>query len=539
VGIEVTTYHERELASVSAAILLRAYQHEAIARLRAALRHCRRVLLVAPTGAGKTVVASALIHSAHGRERRVLFFAHRRELIVQTYRKLLEAGIPEDEIGILMADDPRTRPAAPIQIASIDTYRHREPPAADLVIIDEAHRSLAKSYLDAIAHYSELGAVILGMTATPFRADGGGLGDVYESLEVVTTPRTLISEGYLVEPRVFSAPPDAMPDLEGVHSRRGDYVVAELDTRVNQRALVGGIVEHWLKHACGQRTVVFAVSVAHSRACTEAFTQAGIPAEHLDGETPTPERDAILARLQAGETLVVCNCGVLAEGWDMPAVKCAILARPTQSLGLYLQQAGRILRPWNGVRAVILDHAGNAIQHGLPQDDREFSLERSKLADAGSAPTKVCPECHAVIALGVRECPECGAAFPAPPAPPEEASRELVELDAAEQQRRRAAMRETWADLIASWHATNRIRVARGQRPYKPGTVYHEFVKRCGCRPPAGFELPPEIATEREKADAFSQLRAKARERGYRPGWAAYQFRRRFGHWPVDREVAA
>lgn len=388
-------------------LTLRPYQNRAFRRAREALLHGRRrLLVVAPTGAGKTVIAAQIVLSARQRGRRVVFVAHRRELITQTFRKLIEAGIPEHEIGVLMGDDERTRPDAAVQVVSINTYVRRNPPAADLVIIDECHRSLSPSYLKLIEQYSSSGAVVVGLTATPFRANGGGLGDVFEEPILVARPRELIAEGFLVEPRVFSG---GVPDLEGVRTRRGDYVEHELQDAMNRSSLVGGIVEHWFRHAKGLRTVVFASGVDHSIAIVSAFVAAGVPAEHLDGNTPKAERDAILARLDRGETLVVSNCGVLCEGWDMPSCKGLILARPTKSLGLYMQQAGRVLRPWNGVRPIILDHAGNALRHGLPQDDREFSLEGAKAS--GSAPTRECPECSAVIALGAVKCPECGHEF--------------------------------------------------------------------------------------------------------------------------------
>lgn len=423
-------------------ITLRPYQADAVERCRAALRAVRRVLLVAPTGAGKTVIASHVILRAHERQRRVLFFAHRRELINQAVDKLVKAGIPTTQVGVLMGADKRQRPSAPIQVASIDTWRNRERPPADLVIVDEAHRSLSPTYRDATAHYGEQGAVVLGMTATPYRADGRGLGDVYEALELVANPRELIDAGFLVEPRVFSG---GMPDLAGVHTRRGDYVESELAARMNVSGLVGDIVGEWLRRAEGRRTVAFAVDVAHSKAIRDAFLAADVPAEHLDGSTPTAERDAILARLERGETLIVSNCGVLCEGWDQPAVKCAILARPTKSTGLYLQQAGRILRPWEGLGALILDHAGNALAHGLPQDTREFSLDAAKRVANGAQPTKACSECAAVVALGVRECPECGHAFEAaePTAPVVKAPgqlREVVDLTEEAERRRRLGL---------------------------------------------------------------------------------------------------
>ncbi len=394
---------------------LRPYQLEAVDRARSAFTPTvRRVLLVAPTGGGKTVIAAHIIEAAHRLGKRVVFFAHRRELIGQTYEKLLDAGVPSARLGVMMGKDPRTNPTAPVQIASISTWSRRElKPAADLVFIDECHRATAKTYRKAAEHYAS--AALLGMTATPYRANGQGLGDVFQEMVVVTTPRALIEDGYLVEPRVFSAPSGSLPDLSGIRVRGGDYDEAELAAAVNTGGLVGGIVAHWEKHAEGRRTVAFAVNVAHSKAIVDAFIVAGIRAEHLDAMTPTAERAAILRRLASGETTVLSNCSVLCEGWDMPAVKVAILARPTKSMGLYLQQGGRILRPWEGVGALILDHAGNAMKHGLPQDDREFSLE-SKVSKKGDALTKECPECCAIVPRGLHVC-ECGHEFPRPTVP--------------------------------------------------------------------------------------------------------------------------
>lgn len=391
-------------------VCLRPYQVEAIERVRASIRagH-RRVLIVLATGGGKTLIASQIIASAVSRGSRVLFLAHRRELINQAYRKILDQGLTEDQVGVLMATDPRRRPTAMVQVASVDTLRHRAKPSADLVFVDECHRAMAKSYRDIAAQYPN--AIHLGLTATPYRADGQGLKDAYDDLVVVATPKKLITEGYLVEPRVFTVPQGQLPNLENVRVKGGDYDEAELADAVDRAPLVGNIVEHWLKHASQLRTVVFAVSVAHSKHIVERFNEAGIPAEHLDGTTPTSERDAILARLEAGTTKVVGSCAVISEGWDQPSVKCAILARPTKSTGLYLQQAGRILRPWQGVGAVILDHGGCALEHGLPQDDREFSLEGKKkpLCKEKVAPARACPACFAVLPIGVRICPECGA----------------------------------------------------------------------------------------------------------------------------------
>ena len=186
---------------------------------------------------------------------------------------------------------------------AIDTLRHRAKPLADLVIVDEAHRALAKSYREVAAAYPD--AVHLGLSATPYRADGQGLGDAYDDLVVVSTPAQLIAEGFLVEPRVFTVRPSELPDLSGVRTRRGDYDERALAAAVDRQPLVGNIVEHWQRLADGRRTVAFAVSVEHSRHIAERFREAGIAAEHLDGTTTPLERDAILRRLERGETRVV------------------------------------------------------------------------------------------------------------------------------------------------------------------------------------------------------------------------------------------
>lgn len=407
---------------------LRPYQEDAIRELDARIAAGkRRIVVVAATGSGKTVIFACVVARAVTQGRSVLVVAHRRELIQQTYERLLRAGVREEQVGVLMANDSRRRPAAPVQVASIDTLRHRAKPPADLVIVDEAHRELARSYGEMRTHYPS--AVHLGFTATPYRADNRGLGEFYDDLLLVASIGDLIAQGYLVEPHVFTVPKDRLPDLAGVRVRAGDYAQDQLDEAVDQARLVGDIVEHWCRHASGVRTVAFAVSVKHSRHIAERFREAGIAAEHLDGTTPTVERDAMLARLERSETLVVSNCGVLCEGWDQPSAKCAILARPTKSTGLYLQQAGRILRPWEGQRAIILDHAGCAREHGLPQEEREFSLEpkpKRRRGESVEVPIRICDGCQAVLPARMRVCPECGFFFTEPRPVPAEIDGQLV-----------------------------------------------------------------------------------------------------------------
>jgi DNA repair protein RadD len=474
-------------------VRLRPYQLEAIHRVRAlAAQGVKRIVIALPTGGGKTTIAARIIEESLDQGRRVLFLAHRRELITQAYRRLLDVGITEQQVGVIMAADPRRRPGAAVQVASVDTLRNRPKPRADVIFVDECHRAMAASYVHIAAAYPD--ALHLGLTATPYRADGRGLGDAYDEIVVVATPRQLIEDGFLVEPRIFTMSPDQMPDLSRVKVDRGDYAAGELDRAMNRQTLVGNIVEHWHEHAAGLRTVTFASSIAHSRHIVERFVAAGVAAEHLDGTTPSIERDAILRRLETAETLVVSNMGVLCEGWDQPSVKCAILARPTKSTGLYLQQAGRILRPWNDHQAIILDHAGCALEHGLPQDTRRFALhaeKRKRQGKAGEAPARVCESCLMVVPLSVRACPNCGTEFQRVELLGE-AEGKLVEI--TPEQRKHLE----WERLLS----------VASERGYKSGWAYHRFREQFDEDPPKGVQ---QTAPTPRHSDVERMLRDAAR----------------------------
>ena len=310
----------------------------------------------------------------------VLVLAHRREIIAQTSQKLFAAGISH---GIIQAGF-QPRPFERVQVASVQTLHRRaisnetiELPDADLLIIDEAHHCPASSYTAIVDRYPA--AALLGLTATPCRGDGRGLGGIFEELIECPQVAALIEQGYLVRTRVY-APVD--PDLRGVHTRHGDYVEAELAERMDRPKLIGDIVTHWHKYGERRKTVAFAVNVAHSVHLRDEFLKSGVRAEHIDGGTPKLERDATLARLASGEIEIVTNCMVLTEGWDMPEVGACILARPTRKMGLYRQMLGRVLRPAEGKPdAIVLDHSGAVFRHGFAEDAVEWTLDPDRRAD--------------------------------------------------------------------------------------------------------------------------------------------------------------
>jgi DNA repair protein RadD len=233
-----------------------------------------------------------------------------------------------------------------------------------------------KLYQKILALYPH--AIVIGLTATPCRGDGSGLGNVFEVMVEGPSVPELIELKCLVQTKIYAP---STPDLEGVKVKLGDYVENELAGRMNTDKLVGDVVEQWFKHGERRPTVVFATGVQHSVHIRDEFRRAGVLAEHIDGTTPIEERDRILALLASGKVELVTNAMVLTEGWDCPSVSCLVLARPTKSLGLYRQMVGRVLRPAPGKSdALILDHAGAVFEHRLPEDPVEWSLGEDQRA---------------------------------------------------------------------------------------------------------------------------------------------------------------
>jgi DNA repair protein RadD len=499
--------------------VLRPYQVAAIDRITAMVaRGLLRIMLACPTGAGKTVIAGALAADAVARGQRALFLCHRRELVQQAVRKLFDVGI---DAGIIAAGSP-LRPGQAAQVATIQTLHARavqspkvELPSANLVIVDEAHHASAKTWRRLIDAYPK--SIVIGLSATPCRQDGRGLGSIFQALVEVASVGELVADGFLVSAKVYAP---VRPDLTGVHVRRGDYIDAELSVQMNTDQLVGDVVEHWLRLAQRRRTVVFAVDVSHSVHIRDEFRRAGVLAEHIDGSTPAGERDRILAQLAVGITYVVTNCQLLTEGWDCPEVSCVVLARPTKSLGLYRQMVGRTLRPTSGkADALILDHAGAVFQHGFIDDPIEWELGQDRRAcnnvhqargQYGAPALVTCPECSAVRLQG-QPCQVCGWQVPKKGRAVDFADGELAVVGRDRQIARAVPSR---AEQLVFYRQL--LQIAE-ERHRKRGWVDHTYLAKYGDWPPRSWKYQDTIAAEpavrawvRHRDIAFARLRQKS-----------------------------
>ena len=406
---------------------LRPYQDDLIAQSRALLRRHDSVLLQAPTGAGKTALAAYMLGSASSRGRHCWFICHRAELVEQTGETFDRVGIP---YGYIAAGKP-LNPYMPVQICSIDTLKGRigRYKLPDLIVWDEAHHTAAAGWRKVKDANPQ--AKHVGLSATPERLDGKGLDDLFSAMVPGPSVSWLIEQGFLSRYRAFAPPP---PDLSGLHTRMGDFVRSENEAAMDKPTITGDAIAHYLRLARGKSAVAFCVSVKHSQHVAEQFRAAGIVAVHLDGNTPALERRNAVSAFRRGEIKVLTNVDLFGEGFDLPSLEVSILLRPTQSLSLYLQQVGRALRVSEGKeQAIILDHAGNIDRHGLPHDDREWTLEGRKKRKSGAGaeagpPVRQCPKCYAAHSPAPK-CPECGHVYVVQARAPEVVDAELVEVD--------------------------------------------------------------------------------------------------------------
>lgn len=443
-------------------ITLRDYQADLTARTGQALRRVRRVLIVLPPGGGKTVIAAFIAQAFAGRGQQTFFNCHRSELLKQTSGTFSNVGLPHSFIaaGMPMYVD------ASVQVCSIDTLKNRvlklkEP---KVVIWDECHHIGAAGWAAIMAAWPN--AYHIGLTGTPWRLDGTGLGEYFDEMVLGPTAAELIAMGSLAPYRIFA--PSA-PDMKGVRRQMGDFAKGETEARMREPKLTGDIINHWLKLSRGLKTVGYAMTRPHSMHMVDLFQQAGIRSAHLDGDTDKGERKRVIAAYANGDIDVLWNVGLFGEGFDLSAwagrpctIDAAILANPTQSLSKYLQESMRPMRPAPGKIAIIQDHAGNCQRHGYPDDERDWSLDgdggkgRKAANDNAPPPPVTCEGCFMQIKRPLpMQCPHCQkklfADFVAPEVKDEPLQEQTEAMKRATRQRLALEQREakTLDELVA------------------------------------------------------------------------------------------
>lgn len=451
---------------------LRPYQERAISEIRQAFADgARAPLLVSPTGSGKTVTFSAIAESSRQRGKRVLILCHRIELVDQIVAALGQFGI---EPQIIAADYPYRHGNPHVAVASVQTLIRRlhavhEP---TLIVVDECHHAASGStWSKILAHYKN--AKVLGVTATPARLDGRGLGEHFDRLILGPSVRELIEAGYLAKPRIFSPP---TVDTSGLHIRAGEFKAEESESLMDTPRITGDALAHYRKFADELPAIAFCVSVKHAHHVAEDFRRAGISAAALDGTTDKALRQMVVEDFRRGQIKVLANCQLFSEGFDVPGVHAGIFLRPTASLGLWLQQVGRIMRAFDGKpNAILLDHVGNTIRHGLPDDDREWELtadSTSKKKTKQNASCRVCPKCFAATRSGARQCIECGHVFEVESRTVEKVEGELVELTPEQMARKRERREQGRAQSL------EQLREFARRKGYAPQWADHVFRAR-------------------------------------------------------------
>lgn len=468
-------------------IQLRDYQVQAVNDTRAAYASGKTApLLVLATGAGKTICFSYIAFSSIKRGKKVLILVHRIELLRQTQAKLQAFGL---RVGLI---SPKYTPdyGAPVQVAMVQTMIKRlgKYPEFDLIVTDECHHVSATTYMSVIGNYPK--AYQLGVTATPIRSDGKGLGKghggIFDTMVLGPSTRELMDMGFLVEPEIYIPPTEL--DMRGVKRSMGDFNKKETAARVDKRGITGNALDHYRQLSWQDPAVVFCVNVDHAKHVAQEARDMGLRAYSVDGSMEDRDRNRILSGLGDGSVHMVTSCDVISEGTDIPAIACGISLRPTQSTGLHLQQIGRCLRPSPGKsKAIWLDHVGNCAQiingemtvvHGFPDDDREWSLEglvKAKRETEKVERITLCQSCYLAFKPTLSECPHCGAPRKIKPRPEIKVSAgELVKLDKttklAAQKKRNAetGKARTLEELEA-------LAEARG---YKKGWAKHIFESR-------------------------------------------------------------
>jgi DNA repair protein RadD len=469
---------------------LRPYQQLAVDVVRSEyVKGATRVVLVSPTGSGKTVMFSHISSMVAAKGKRIVIVAHRREIVDQISRALTEMGVPH---GMIVAGQPTGN--EPVQVAMVQTLAKRldKMTAPDLLVIDEAHHGVAGQWRAVTDAWTS--TKILGVTAIPERLDGKGLGGAFDVMVQGPTVASLILDGHLAGYE-YLAPPTKL-DMSGVKTRGGDFAIEALAEAVDKPSITGDAVEHYRETLNGRPAIAFCVTVEHAQHVAQQFRDAGFAAASVDGTMTKEARRDLVASLADGRLNVLTSCELISEGVDVPVVAGAILLRPTKSLGMFLQQVGRCLRKKpDGSAAVILDHVGNVHHHGLPDEDRDWALTgKAKKQIEGVSTCKMCfrvfptPE---VCASGfqcptqtVEVCPytteegKIAAAKEAPSVVEGKLTKFVKNWDWAEGIDAKTARGRDWNRLLTLADSEDKLKMVQKARGYKRGWTKHVLADR-------------------------------------------------------------
>lgn len=438
---------------------LRPYQRDLVDRVQGAWREGYQApCVVLPCGGGKSVIVAQITKNVIENGGTVLFLVHRKELVAQIYATFVRFKIDIERCRIEMV---QTLSRHPEKIAN-----------PDLIITDENHHSLAKSYKKIYEHFKD--SKRLGVTATPERLGGMGLKEVNDILIEGVTAKWLI-DNYYLSPYLYYAPP-VMENLPKFHTRKGDYIQSEVTDFFRQKKIYGNVIKQYRKIADGKQAICYLPTVEFSKEISQKFNNAGISSAHIDGETPSVVRNAIIEKFRQGEIKILCNVDIISEGFDVPDCECAILLRPTKSLTLFIQQSMRCMRYKEGKTAVIIDHVGNYLEHGFPDDDRQWSLDGhpKKSIKQGEMPVKVCPRCYCTVSLNTYQCTNCGYEFERKTETTQTLDVDLKRLDIAEREKLRFENKIRRMLSYKECQTYNELLEFARQHNYKKGWAYYK-----------------------------------------------------------------
>lgn len=430
------------------------YQESGVKSIREAFRRgSRSVLFVLPTGGGKTIMFN---HIASISKVRCLILVHRVELMEQALKKSF--------VDAEALTSKNLNPKARVCVGMVQTVSNNigRTPHFDLIIVDEAHHANATTYKKILSHFNTR---VIGFTATPVRSDGSGLWETFDEMVVGASVSLLMERGFLMNPKCFAPSSIKTEDIRVVS---GDFSRGDSVRVINKPSINGDVIESYKKLTPNAVAIAFCISVQHAIDVRDSFRSAGISSEAIYGDMSEKDRNLVSNGLGV-DYKVLCSCDVVSEGYDVPAAEAALLIRPTQSLGLYKQQVGRVMRTMKGKNnAFVLDFVGNIQRHGMPSDDVEWSLNVQKRKGRVEKIDSIhqCANCFSVYEKS-RVCPDCGVERESTPREIKKVEAELKEIKRVEK-RKEQGRAETLEDLL---------RIAK-DRGYKKGWAYAVFNSR-------------------------------------------------------------